>query len=255
MRVVSRRLRVALRILEISVPCPSLKKWRRQIRVIGYASGGVRELDAQKEFLVRLRSNLEAKQYFSGFESIDSLLKRQKRKRLKKLLRILADRVLYVKIEKLQKRLNKLVDKCDDFDEFDSSIRILINGLLDEVLYYERFVTSPRNVTQLHLLRIAIKKLRYALELFSSNKHAFDTHIRAAENVQDVLGDLHEVDVWLAFLPEFAVSGKNNKEKEKTAEYIMKKCSVSRKRVYKRFIYLWSKLNTKKTWRALRKSL
>lgn len=60
---------------------------------------------------------------------------------------------------------------------------------------------------KLHRLRIAVRKLRYISEFFSPflGQEARTT-ARAAKKVQDVLGDIHDVDIVLALLREHAES-------------------------------------------------
>jgi hypothetical protein len=53
-------------------------------------------------------------------------------------------------------------------------------------------------------MRIAGKHLRYTLEIFAPiYGHALDPHIRAMKNIQDLLGEIHDNDVWISWLPEF----------------------------------------------------
>ena len=55
--------------------------------------------------------------------------------------------------------------------------------------------------SELHDLRIACKRLRYALERFTAREPALlDAATRLAQ-LQDVLGDLHDRDVLLALVP------------------------------------------------------
>jgi CHAD domain-containing protein len=55
--------------------------------------------------------------------------------------------------------------------------------------------------TDLHDLRIACKRLRYALERFTSREPALlDAASRLAQ-LQDVLGDIHDRDVLLGIMP------------------------------------------------------
>jgi hypothetical protein len=74
---------------------------------------------------------------------------------------------------------------------------------IEEVYAYDRFVFDPVNVTELHDMRIACKRLRYLLEIFGD---AFDDDLEPfvdqVKGVQDILGDIHDRDVQVPMLEE-----------------------------------------------------
>jgi hypothetical protein len=59
-------------------------------------------------------------------------------------------------------------------------------------------VGDPRNVTELHDLRIAAKRLRYTLELF---RFAFTSELNGlideVKSIQEHIGDMHDADVMI----------------------------------------------------------
>jgi CHAD domain-containing protein len=57
---------------------------------------------------------------------------------------------------------------------------------------------------ELHALRIACKRLRYALERFSAAEPALGDAAARLAHVQSALGDIHDRDVLLAMLPHSA---------------------------------------------------
>jgi hypothetical protein len=63
------------------------------------------------------------------------------------------------------------------------------------------FLTDPTNVAQLHAMRIAAKRLRYALEIFADALDA-DTAacIDLIKEFQDIVGDIHDHDVLVGML-------------------------------------------------------
>jgi len=74
---------------------------------------------------------------------------------------------------------------------------------IGEVYAYDRFVFDPANVTELHDMRIACKRLRYLLEIFGD---AFDADLEPfvdqVKGVQDILGGIHDRDVQVPMLEE-----------------------------------------------------
>jgi CHAD domain-containing protein len=55
----------------------------------------------------------------------------------------------------------------------------------------------------LHAARIAIKKLRYILELLQESKRGLKRQIRELKRLQELLGDHHDVHVIVAALAEY----------------------------------------------------
>ncbi len=74
---------------------------------------------------------------------------------------------------------------------------------IDEVYSYDGLVADPANVTELHDMRIACKRLRYLLEIFGV---AFGDDLRPfveeVAGLQDILGDIHDCDVQVPMLEE-----------------------------------------------------
>lgn len=77
---------------------------------------------------------------------------------------------------------------------------------IDEVYSYDGPVANPANVTDLHDMRIACKRLRYLLEIFtpafSADLKPFIAQVAA---LQDVLGDIHDCDVQVPMLEQHLV--------------------------------------------------
>ena len=69
---------------------------------------------------------------------------------------------------------------------------------LDELFAFAPAVLDPRNVRELHDMRIAAKRLRYVLE---PTEHLFgpysSTAIRRTKELQELLGDMHDCDEML----------------------------------------------------------
>jgi len=90
-----------------------------------------------------------------------------------------------------------------------------ISQSIEEVFSYEDFVPQEEQIEQHHALRIAAKRLRYMMESFSG---LFDgqmkAHIKAVRRLQDILGEMHDCDVWVASLPAFL-----EEEKERSVAY------------------------------------
>jgi CHAD domain-containing protein len=65
-----------------------------------------------------------------------------------------------------------------------------------EFFGFAPFLSDPTNVTELHAMRIAAKRLRYALEIFADVLDADAVGcIDLIKEFQDVVGDIHDHDV------------------------------------------------------------
>ena len=77
---------------------------------------------------------------------------------------------------------------------------------------------QPLDVEQLHELRIAAKRLRYALEVFERcwGEPIVAFASRVAE-MQTVLGDLHDCDVWIASFGKLGIHAAKNQTQQSKA--------------------------------------
>ena len=74
---------------------------------------------------------------------------------------------------------------------------------IDEVYSYDGLVADPSNVTELHDMRIACKRLRYLLEIFADRVRRRPRALhRRGQGLQDLLGDIHDCDVQIPMLED-----------------------------------------------------
>ena len=79
------------------------------------------------------------------------------------------------------------------------NVERIARARLDELFAFAPAVLDPRNVRELHDMRIAAKRLRYILEVAAEpcfGPYA-TTAIRRTKDLQDLLGELHDCDVQL----------------------------------------------------------
>lgn len=86
----------------------------------------------------------------------------------------------------------------------DTARRIL-GVRVAEVYSYRPIIHRPEAREETHALRIALKRLRYTLELFTSVfGDAGTTQIERVKAFQETLGDLHDIDVRLDLIQAVA---------------------------------------------------
>lgn len=267
-RVASRRIRTCLTIFEECFPPKKFKTWSKEIKGITNAYGAVRDLDVQIELLDRIYAKVSDLKIRSGLRRIRLRLKQQRGKRQGK-----TSNVTQVVIE--SPTLAELKDWCEKnkntapSDQYSPVLYQLgyknIQHHLDEFLFFEVFIFDPARVKELHQMRIAAKRLRYSLEVFSElYKHKSDFALDIARQSQEYLGQIHDADVWISFLPEFM-----EREQKKIQvfygcgspftrlkpgiEFLIKNRQEERRKLYKKFLREWQKWKLKETWLNLRK--
>jgi len=78
--------------------------------------------------------------------------------------------------------------------------RRVIDVRLDELLSWRAALEDPDLVTQLHNMRIAAKRLRYALEIFEICFLEAKGSVKRLSLMQDHLGSIHDLDVLIEIL-------------------------------------------------------
>ena len=106
--------------------------------------------------------------------------------------------------------LSDIVNSCNALrakQRKESDIRTLatygkafdhISTRLDRVLALDAFVHDESAAEKHHELRIAFKRLRYTMEIFSTlYKRGLVDQISLMKRFQDLLGEIHDCDVWI----------------------------------------------------------
>ena len=269
LRVSSRRIRTVLDIFSEYLPNKKIKSWEKDIRTITKSFGSVRDLDVQIDLVNEVYESAEENKIRSGLRRIRIRLKQkrqQKHENTKKITRLILDSASIVEMNTWAEAA---LENSDGEMFFSSELHRLgykqIQTRLDEFLLYEVFIFDPNRVEELHQMRISAKQLRYALEVFSDlYKQETDFALDTTRQAQEYLGNIHDSDVWIDFLPDFM-----NKEMKRIKdfygytspynrikpgiEYLIKNRKRERSRLYKAFLKDWKAWKLKETWLNLRK--
>jgi inorganic triphosphatase YgiF len=201
-RVAIRRLRSALALLEDApgFDAEDLKRWRKRLKGLAAALGAVRDLDVQ---LGRLSAYREAHpDVRNGLQADWDHMAQEREEAREAMLNALDD----TKIRDTLRTLHGLTAEKPD-DKRDGEIilvRHFAGGAVwrryEDVLRHECLLPTESAMT-LHEVRIACKRLRYALEMFA---HVFgasvDPLIAVLVATQDCLGEHQDCVVARGYL-------------------------------------------------------
>ena len=196
-RVATRRLRELLPMLRLDGD--AARKLGRRLRKITRRLGHVRELDVLLMLIDELHvSRREHREALSRLAVAVARTRDEERKRL-------VDRVPIDDIRRLAKKIERLADELNDLERSDgvaaarrwhSAVDVRLArraGRLTSALQEAGAVYLPE---RLHVVRIAVKKLRYAAELAAEiNGDKSTPDVRLLRRAQDTLGRVHDLQV------------------------------------------------------------
>jgi CHAD domain-containing protein len=208
MRVASRRIRSCLPLFQECFPPRKYREWRKEIRNITRALREARDADVQMAFLKTYAEKLDEEKLRPGVERF-LLRLRQRRERTQPRVIKAIDRLLESGVvEDMEKSCRKMrrgsINADVNSPDIYQKALVHITSRLDEIFDHEASVYVPENIKEHHAMRIAVKRLRYTMEVFSSlYEGELEKQIAVCKKLQDILGDLHDYDVWMDYLPQF----------------------------------------------------
>jgi hypothetical protein len=155
----------------------------------------------------------------------------------------------------------------DSGEPYTFGLYLLAKGsildLLKKFMEYEAFIHDPEAILELHAMRIAAKRLRYTLETFSPlYPNELKAYIQAVKTTQEMLGEIHDCDVWAIFLPDFL-----EKERQRIIKFyghgrpyklllsgidcFQEDRKFNRQKQYEEFLAAWDKWKEKDLWSML----
>ncbi len=208
MRVASRRIRSCLPLFEECFPSKKYRQWRKEIRNITRTLREARDADVQIAFLKTYNDKLEEENLRPGAQRF-LLRLRQRRERVQPRVIKAIDRLLEIGVvEDMEKLCRKMRrgrrHSSVNSPEIYQKAIVHVTSRLDEISAHEASVYIPENIKEHHAMRIAVKRLRYTMEVFSPlYEGELENQIAVCKKLQDLLGDLHDCDVWMDYLPQF----------------------------------------------------
>lgn len=205
MRVTSRRIRACLSVFKSCFPKEDSRRWQQEIRNITKSLGAARDMDIQiiflEEHLKKLTDETEKK-------GVEHLLKEHRKRRaviqpdvITNLHKLKSSGVLEEMSKISEKLPNKYANSTHSFATYRSAQKHISSRLYD-FFSLKDYVHKENEIKKHHEIRIAAKRLRYTMEIFG---HLYDknleNYIDVMKNFQDLIGEMHDCDVWCEFIP------------------------------------------------------
>jgi len=247
MRVATRRLRSALRdFMPLMDKRPS-KRVRKELKQLADALGAVRDQDVAIVALEELHAKAETELIREG---IGKLL--EERSNLREIARSDLTQALAIRnLNDLQERFTTAIDKVarrkksKQIVSFNEAGRDVVAAGLQDLLDLGASLYEPFNIEELHEMRIAAKRLRYAIELFvacwGARTAPFADEIT---KMQSFLGEVHDCDIWIESLGKRLQRGQKsvttNGSDYQTVGWLLSEFVKKRTKEYRSALKLWS---------------
>ena len=203
-RVASRRLREAVPVLAEGLHGSKAGKALKKLRRLTQALGGVRELDVTLHLVDQLRHRKDVPGEALAEVRAHVIAERERRRT------VMHERLAGVNVPKLERRLESVRQALiapgpDHHWRTALAVKLATRARrLDKAMTHAGQVYAPE---ALHQVRIAAKKLRYALEIANESKAApCISTLRLIKRVQDALGRLHDLQVLQHHIAEVAAT-------------------------------------------------
>jgi CHAD domain-containing protein len=286
MRVASRRLRAALPLFRPCFPNKQYRRWMQEITNITRALGEARDTDVQITFLSKYERKRSGKFSSRSKKTMGTvpatapaikflasrLLKRRstlQSKVISALLKLEKSQVIEEMRDTFSNYLsaNRRVKKKSLVYGISSVAALRIEKRLHAMLSYEQWIPNPDAVAEHHATRIAAKKLRYTMEVYGQvYRRGLKKILTRVKKVQEILGDLHDCDVWidqvtLLLLQERALLRSFGTTKHPDAATIsslilfLQERKKDRTILHRTFMRYWETLGRLRTWDELCVSL
>jgi CHAD domain-containing protein len=270
-RVASRRLRSAFSLFPGCLPSKKAAAWQKAIRGVTRALGEARDTDVQIERVERILKKIPAENCQPGIRRLILRLQQRRQQLQPGVVSAMGALIESNGLEQMQEHFSYLSSQAEEVYIYTPTLyqhsRQSITGRLDDFLSYDAIVTQPEKITELHEMRIRAKWLRYAIENFSAlYASELKSPLQMVRKAQEMLGDIHDCDVWADFMPRFL-----GEERQRVIDYygharyyprlvpgiefFRQNRRQVRDELYNDFVSTWEKWRTERVWDTLRKSI
>ena len=239
LRVASRRLRAGLSIFGECFEPKLVRRWRKTIKCLTRSAGAARDADVQIAFLENYSRTIQDRRTAHDIDYVITLKKKRRKAMQYGVIQTLNDLARSKILDEMSERCKGIARNYSDptaiqLSTYEKAYNH-ISTRLEQMLSFRQFVHDEAAVTKHHELRIAAKRLRYTLEIFSPiYNRGLGDQIALLKKFQDVLGEMHDYDVWVQELKtEVPVEAKYGIDK------LLIDLTEKRKSRYRNFVFLW----------------
>lgn len=192
-RVASRRLRQALPLLGIRAEARALDRAEKRVKRITRALGPVRELDVTLLLLAELEQKDAAPS--RAIARVREAVTEERLKRRRQML----DAITPSKLDKLRKRLVDVAAPAAQREARGTALSEATTQAVRRATELQAAIDRAGGIylaDRLHRVRVAAKKLRYALEIQRElTKSRSTAALNRLKTQQDVLGRMHDLEM------------------------------------------------------------
>jgi CHAD domain-containing protein len=234
LRVSSRRLREALALFSPIHDQKQTKSLARKVKKVTRMLGELRNTDEAFRFF----SGLTPKEKAQSAAEVEALLTELRRERenshihLEKNFAAVKASKLKSALDRIQERQKVSPESAKAFMNIERFAADAIKQRAEPVKELLTLALHEEEAEAQHQLRIAVKKLRYRLEILAPLlKTDYDLLHDGLKNYQDVLGKLHDLDVFMAMGQERSQEGSGKEE-------LLRVMAKRRRRLFRAFLKL-----------------
>jgi CHAD domain-containing protein len=209
-RVATRRLRAGLNFFADCFPPDRVKTWRNELQRMAQSLGNARDQDVQIAFLCDLLSRLQELPFVAGVARVLVRWERRREKVQPEVVRAMR-RLLSSGILREMLLATKKWRSSDEPSAWKPSPALAaqaeehVLARLAELRAFEPCLEDAADRCQHHAMRIAAKRLRYTVEICRPMYAGrMDGVLESIKQVQSLLGEIHDCDVWTDQLDAFS---------------------------------------------------
>jgi CHAD domain-containing protein len=247
MRVATRRLRTAMRDFDRIIDDLSDEDERKRIKKIADDLGAVRDHDVAIAAFERLAAKADVAEIKNGIDKLIEARRIARGRAFEKLKKAATANSIKKLRDQFTAKLDSAAGQPALFDpgSVKSAGRQVILAGVDRLARLGPGIFEPDNGKALHKLRIAAKRLRYAIELFAPCwDGAIDSYAAELAKFQSHLGNVHDCDTWIGDLRQILSDGKGKKtarsDEYQAAAWLMSQFLRHRTRAYRSALKLWT---------------
>jgi CHAD domain-containing protein len=272
-RVATRRLRASLRLVGVCFKQRKLGYWRKSLRRVTARLGAARDRDVQIDYLSSVLEAAPNRDCLPGIALLLVEIAKDRRLLQRKVLRTV-DRIdaegVIRAMRRAAKRIARNIRQSPPpvpGSDARAHVRRQIQKEISRLFCHEASLAQPQSRERHHAMRIAAKRLRYAIEIACGVfPGRLDAALNAMKRIQTLLGEIHDCDVWIERLDYFARVGR---KRDKAAfghaggfarmqpgiDFLREDRGRRRDNVFRELVVYWGELKAGGFWADLQRTL